>query len=140
MGTGFCPQLEHVPMPALVRIAIVSFALGMLTVASLATAQTEQPPPAPAPAGPAGVGGPAGDDDDEGPPPVRPARAQPGSGEFGTGHSYGESRRRDPFEGEDDGHRAVPARQAAAGDADQAVVCVAGCDGPPGQVVAKVKR
>ena len=125
-------------MPALVRIVLSCVALAMLTAASLATAQTEQPPSAPT--GPAAVGGQPSDDDEDGPAPPRPAGTERGTGEFGTGHPYGQSRRVDPFEAEEEVRRVAVTRPPAAANPDQVIVCVAGCDGPPGQVVARGSR
>ena len=125
-------------MPALVRIALACLALVMLTVGSLATAQTERP--APAPTAPGGIGGQPGDDDDDGPSPRAGAREERGTGEFGTGYPFGQSRRIDPFEAEAEAQRVAASKQPAAADPDHVIVCVAGCDGPSGQVVARGSR
>jgi hypothetical protein len=128
-------------------LARCSFALALLVLAMCAAVQAQDTPaPSDQPGAPSSSIG-AKDDDDDGPPRAAKPEAEPRAeredrderradrDDRGGGKPFGQFRRPDPFDSDDDESKsaATPAADAAAG----VIVCLAGCDGERGAVVYK---
>jgi hypothetical protein len=127
------------------HVARYTLALALLVLAVCAAVQAQETP-ADQPAGPAT----SAKDDDDGPPraakpePEPEARSEredrderrPDRGDRGAGKPYGQFRRLDKFDAEEEVQRARSA--PVPGEAEPGVVvCLAGCNGPSGAVVFK---